>query len=64
MIDGSHKGKAWYLYFIWPIVFFTILLPEILTSFNSWLLILCIIIFTVWGYATKVLIKKIKDEFN
>jgi|TARA_R110000782_G_scaffold237188_1_gene323391 surface polysaccharide O-acyltransferase-like enzyme len=67
-VEGSWKGRLWYLYFIWIIVMINTIInfKEIeLETKTDWLYFILFILATgLWVYGTIVLIKKFKDTFS
>ena len=67
-VEGSWKGRLWYLYFIWIIVMINTIInfKEIeLETKTDWLYYILFILATgLWVYGTIVLIKKFKDTFS
>lgn len=66
-IEGSWKGKVWYLYFIWPFVVISLLYQPKSTEprEDSWWQIAILIIGTIiWFIGTYYLIKRIKESFS
>lgn len=67
-VEGSWKGRLWFLYFIWIIVMINTIInyKEIeLETKTDWLYLILFVFATgLWIYGTIVLIKKFKDVFG
>lgn len=67
-VEGSWKGRLWFLYFAWIFVMITTIIhyKEIeLETKTDWLYLIFFVLATgFWIYGTVVLIKKFKDVFG
>lgn len=67
-VEGSWKGRLWFLYFIWIIVMINTIINfkeiELETKIDWLYLIFFVLAAGLWIYGTVVLIKKFKDVFG
>lgn len=62
-IEDSWEGRLWLLYYLWPFVC-AMLIAELLSENNWWLLIPIIAGTGLWIYGTYAMIKRIKEVFR